>query len=76
MPEGYVIRIQNCDTFEQAEKRFRNSRRSAALIRFIDGTGGVAMLDSQPVFEGQRPFNAGRHEVRRKMIVADDVVFS
>ena len=65
MANAYVIHIKFCDTFEKAERRFSMVRQPAALIRFIDGTGGVAVLDSKPVFEGQRPFDAGRHEIKR-----------
>jgi hypothetical protein len=68
MTDAYVIHIKFCETFEKAERRFIAMRQPAALIRFIDGTGGVALLDTKPVFEGQRPFNAGHHEVRRKVM--------
>lgn len=65
MADAYVLHIKFCDTFEKAERRFSALRQPAALIKFIDGTGGVALLGNKPVFEGQRPFNAGQYEIKR-----------
>lgn len=62
---AYLLTIHQCDSFEKAERRFSILKEPAALLKFADGSGGIALLDRRPVSEGQRPFDAGSHEVRR-----------
>ena len=62
---AFLLHIHNCESFEQAERYFPILKEPAALLKFADGTGGIALLDRRPVSEGQRPFDAGSHEVRR-----------
>lgn len=61
----YLLHIHNCDSFEKAQLRFSALKEPAALLKFADGSGGIALLDRRPVSEGQRLFDAGSHEVRR-----------
>lgn len=65
MSDVYLLHIHMVPSFECAERYYAFLRQPAALLKFADGTGGVAFIDRRPVFEGQRPYDAGVTEVKR-----------
>lgn len=62
---AYLLLLHTEVSFEKAERWFSALKEPAALLKFADGSGGIALLDRRPVSEGQRLFDAGSHEVRR-----------
>jgi len=61
----YLLHIKKCDTFAKADGWFGVLRGPAALLKFADGTGGIALLDRRPMFCGQRKFDGGQWVVKR-----------
>lgn len=61
----YLLHLHTCPTFEQAERRFQILHLPAALLKYPDGRGGVAMLAERPLLDGQAQFEPGAAEIRR-----------